>query len=184
MDKHPRLQELFSKIAAGRNIYINFPVAQGLVTYPAGYLFGLRQPITSANRSAWGLFADRLRDAGKAAPLKLVAVKEGFILKLTAAGVVLREEVAIADHSTLLLHLQDALDLICESDAVPGEKEQRLTVMSVEDLARGRLIVYPGDESRGFLPFSVLPLTHSKLEKHGLEDLYREVSLRLPASHS
>ncbi len=67
---------------------------------------------------------------------------------------------------------------------MPAEKEHRLTVMSIEELARGRLIVYPGDESRGFLTFSVPPLTRAELEEHALEDLFREVSLRLIASHS
>ncbi len=184
MDHHPRLQELFNKIRADRNIRINFNVDQGLVTFPAGYLFGLRQPITSANRAAWELFADRLKEAGKAAPLKLLAVIEGFILKLTADGDVLIEEVAIAHCSSLLLNVEDALDLIWESDAVPAEKEHRLTVMPVETLAVDRLIVYPGDESRGFLTFSVLPLTRAEFEEFGLEDLFREVSLGLLASIS
>ena len=66
--------------------------------------------------------------AGSAAPLRLAGVSEGYILKLTPSGAVLRERVAIAHATTLLLHLQDALDLICECGVVPGAKEYRLTV--------------------------------------------------------
>ena len=77
--------------------------------------------------------------AGSAAPLRLAGVSEGYILKLTPSGAVLRERVAIAHATTLLLHLQDALDMICESGVVPAGKEYRLTVMPIELFAGGHL---------------------------------------------
>ena len=184
MDDHPRLRKLFRQIAVGRNININFYVDQGLVTYPAGYLFSLRLPITSANRAAWEVFADRVEQAGEAAPLKLLTENEGYILKLTVDGDVLVEEVAIAHCSALLFNLEGALDFIWESGAVLPVKEHRLTVMPIEELALGRLVVYPGDKCRGFLTFSALPLTPAELKEYGIEDLFREVSLGLLASTS
>ena len=184
MDDHPRLQELFAEIATGRNIYISFCPDRKLVTYPAGYLFGMRLPITIANRATWEAFAGWLEDCGEAAPLKFDTAQDGFVLKLSTDGNVLLDEVTIADCSTLLLNLEAAVDLIMESGIVLSGKEHRLTVAPIQELAPGRLTVHPGDEGRGFLTFSVLPLTRAKLEEHRLEDLFREVSLGLLASSS
>ena len=184
MDDHPRLQELFAEIATGRNIYISFCPDRKLVTYPAGYLFGMRLPITIANRATWEAFAGWLEDCGEAAPLKFDTAQDGFVLKLSTDGNVLLDEVTIADCSTLLLNLEAAVDLIMESGIVLSGKEHRLTVAPIQELAPGRLTVHPGDEGRGYLTFSVLPLTRAKLEEHRLEDLFREVSLGLLASSS
>jgi len=182
MDEHPRLQELFAEIAARGNIYISFSPDRKLVTYPAGYLFGLRLPITIANRATWEAFAGWLEDCGEAAPLKFSVTQDGFILKLSADGNVLLDEVTIADCSTLLLNLEAAVDLIMESGMVLSGKEHRLTVVPIQDLAKGRLTVHPGDEDRGFLTFSVLPLSRAKLAEQGLVELFREVSLQLLSS--
>jgi hypothetical protein len=149
------------------------------VMYPAGFGFGLRLPVTSSNRATWEAFSGWLEDCGDAAPLKPETTQEGHILKLSAEGNVLVESVTIADCSTLLINLKDAVDLIMESGLILSEKEHRLTILPIQELAAGRLTVYPGDEDRGFVTFSVLPLTQAKLAEHGLEGLLREGSLQL-----
>ena len=125
---HPRLAKLLGRDGAGRNVYVNLYEELRVVTFPAGYILSLRQPVTIGNRAAWEALEQRVKLAGSAAPLRLAGVSEGFILKLTPSGAVLRERVAFAQATALLLHLQDALDLICESGVVPAEKEYRLTV--------------------------------------------------------
>jgi hypothetical protein len=179
MDDHPRLQELFTSITTGRNIYVSFSPRHNFVMYPAGFGFGLRLPVTSSNRATWEAFSGWLEDCGDAAPLKPETTQEGHILKLSAEGDVLVESVTISDYSTLLINLRDAVDLIMESGLVLSEKEHRLTVLPIQELAASQLSVHPGDEDRGFVTFSVLPLTREKLAEHGLVKLFREVSLQL-----
>ena len=179
MDDHPRLQQLFTEITTGRNINVICSPKRNFVMYPAGFGFGLRLPVTSSNRATWEAFSGWLEDCGEAAPLRPETKHEGHILKLSAEGNVLVESVTIADCSTLLINLKRSVDLIMESGLILSEKEHRLTVLPIQELAAGRLTVYPGDESRGFLTFSVLPLTQAKLAEHGLVELFREVSLQL-----
>jgi len=136
---HPRLAKLLGRDGAGRNVCVNLYEEPRVVTFPAGYILSLRQPVTIGNRAAWEALEQRVKLAGSPASLRLAGVSEGFILKLPPSGAVLRERVAIAHATTLLLHLQDVLDLICESGVVPAEKEYRLTVMPIELLAGGRL---------------------------------------------
>ena len=184
MNNHSRLQELFTEITTGRNINVSCSPKRNFVMYPAGFGFGLRLPVTSSNRATWEAFSGWLEDCGDTAPLRPEMTQEGHILKLPAEGNVLVESVTIADCSTLLINLKHAVDLIIESGIVLSGKEHRLTVAPIQELVPGRLIVHPGDESRGFMTFSVLPLTRAELDEHGLEDLFREVSLGLLASTS
>ncbi len=136
-------------------------------------------PVISSNRATWEAFSGWLEDCGDTAPLKPEVTQEGHILKLSAEGNVLVESVTIADCSTLLINLKRAVDLIVESGLILTVKEHRLTVLPILELPAGRLTVYPGDEDRGFLTFSVLPLTQEKLAEHRLVELFREVSLQL-----
>ena len=179
VEDHPRLQELFAEIATGRNINIVCDPKHKFVMYPAGIGFVLHLPVTSSNRATWEAFAGWLRDGGDAVPLRTELTHEGHILKLSAQGEVLVESVTIAECSTLLIKLKTAIDLIVESGLVLPEKENRLTVLPFQESAASQLRVYTGDEDRGFLTFSVLPLSQEKLAEHGLVDLFREASLQL-----
>ena len=181
MNDHPRLQELFTEITRERNINVICSPKRNFVMYPAGFGFGLRLPVTSSNRATWEAFSGWLGDCGDTAPLKPEVTQEGHILKLSAEGNVLVESVTIADCSTLLISLKRAVDLIVESGLILTVKEHRLTVLPIQELAAGRLTVYPGDEDRGFLTFSVLPLSQAKLAEHGLIELFGEISLKLLA---
>ena len=181
MHDHPRLQELFTEIATGRNINVICSPKRNFVMCPAGFGFGLRLPVTSSNRATWEAFSGWLEDCGDTAPLKPEVTQGGHILKLSAEGNVLVESVTIADCSTLLINHKRAVDLITESGLILTVKEHRLTVLPIQELAAGRLTVYPGDEDRGYVTFSVLPLSQAKLAEHGLVELFREVSLKLIA---
>ncbi len=147
--------------------------------YPAGFGFGLRLPVTSSNRTTREAFSGWLEDCGDTAPLRPEMTQEGHILKLSTEGDVLVESVTIAECSTLLIKLKPAVDLIVESGLVLPEKENRLTVLPFQESAASLLRVHPGDEDRGFLTFSVLPLSQAKLTEHGLAELFREGSLQL-----
>jgi len=182
IEDHPRLQELFAEITTGRNVYVLCNPKRKFVMYPGGICFVLHLPVTSSNRATWEAFAGWLEDCGDTTPLRTELIQEGHILKLSPQGEVLVESVTIAECSTLLIKLKAAVDLIVESGLVLPEKENRLAVMPFQESAASQLRIYPGDEDRGFLTFSVLPLSQAKLAEHGLVELFREVSLQLLAN--
>jgi len=179
IDEHPRLQELFTEITTGRNINVICNPKHKFVIYPVGIGFLLHLPVTNSNRATWKAFSGWLEDCGDTAPLRTELTHKGHILKLSSQGDVLVESVTIAECSTILIRLKSAVDLIVESGLVLPEKENRLTVMPFQESAASQLRVYPGDEDRDFLTFSVLPLTQAKLDEHGLVELFREASLQL-----
>ncbi len=182
MEDHPRLQELFTEITRGRNINLISNPEHKFVMFPAGICFVLNLPLTSSNLATWEAFSGWLEEFGDTTPLRPEKVLEGHILKLSAQGDVLVESVTIAQWSTLLIRLKPGVDLIMESGLVLPEKEHRLTVMPFQESAASQLRIYPGDEDRGFLTFSVLPLSQAKLAEHGLVELFREGSLQLLAN--
>ena len=179
MEDHPRLQELFTEISKGRNIHVLCNPKHKFVMYPAGICFVLNLPVTSSNRATWEAFTGWQNDLHNTDPLRPESIHGGHILKLSSQGEVLVESVTIAEYSTLLIRLKPAVDLIMESGLVLPEKENRLAVMPFQESTAGQLRIYPGDEDRGFLTFSVLPLSQAKLAEHGLVELFREGSLQL-----
>ena len=179
IEDHPRLQELYTEITKGRNINIITNPKRKFVMYPAGICFVLNLPIAGSNRATWDAFTGWQDDLDNPDPLRPESIHEGHVLKLSTQGEVLVEGVTIAKYSTLLIRLKTAVDLIVESGLVLPEKENRLTVMPFQESTAGQLRVYPGDEARGFLTFSVLPLSQEKMAEHGLVELFREVSLQL-----
>jgi len=174
---HPRLQELFAEITTGRNINIITSPKRKFALYPGGIIFVLHLPINASNRATWEAFTGWQDDLGNTDPLRPESIHDGHILKLSSRGEVLVESVTIAEYSTLLIRLKPAIDLIMESGLVLPDKENRLTVMPFQESTAGQLRIYPGDEARGFLTFSVLPLSQAKLAEHGLVELFREASL-------
>jgi len=176
---HPRLQELFAEITAGRNINVITDPKHKFVMYPAGIWFLLHLPVTASNHATWEAFTGWQDDLGNTDPLRPESIRESHILKLSSRGEVLVESVTIAEYSTLLIRLKPAIDLIMESGLVLPEMENRLTVMPFQESAEGQLRIYPGDDARGFLTFSVLHLSQAKLAEHGLVELFREGSLQL-----
>ncbi len=179
IEDHPRLQELFTEITAGRNVYALCNPKRKFVMYPGGICFVLNLPVASSNRATWEAFTGWQNDLNNTDPLRPESIHGGHILKLSSQGDVLVESVTIAQYSTLLIRLKPAVDLIVESGLVLPEKENRLAVMPFQESTAGQLRVYPGDEDRGFLTFSVLPLSQAKLAEHGLVELFREGSLQL-----
>ncbi len=139
----------------------------------------LNLPVAGSNRATWEAFTGWQNDLDNTDPLRLESIHSGHILKLSSQGEVLEESVTIAEYSTLLIRLKPAVDLIMESGLVLPEKENRLTVMPFQESAASQLRVYPGDEDRGFLTFSVVPLSQAKMSEHGLVELFREGSLQL-----
>jgi hypothetical protein len=179
IEDHPRLQELFTEITTGRNIHVLCNPKHKFVMYPAGICFVLNLPVASSNRATWEAFTGWQDDLDNTDPLRPESIHGGHILKLSSQGDVLVESVTIAKYSTLLIRLKPAVDLIVESGLVLPEKENRLTVMPFQESAASRLRIYPGDEDRGFLTFSVLALSQAELAEHGLVELFREGSLQL-----
>jgi len=179
IEDHPRLQELFAEIIAGRNIHVICNPKKKFVMYPAGICFMLNLPVASSNRATWEAFTGWQDDLDDTDPLRPESIHGGHILKLSSRGDVLTESVTIAKYSTLLIRLKPAVDLIVESGLVLPEKENRLAVMAFQESTAGQLKIYPGDEDRGFLTFSVLPLSQAKLAEHGLVELFREASLEM-----
>ncbi len=173
-----QFERLFHRLADERNINVRFARQPKFLYYPAGYIFGLRQPIIEDNKSIFFKIEKELTSSSKD-DIKLEHKREGIILKLLKDGNVTVEQVMMVDFSTVLFHLVNSVDMLWESGIVPKEKEHQLTVLDSSETPAGNISIYLGDMSRDFLTYSIIVTEGANINLEQVQTTFRDSSFQL-----
>lgn len=174
-----RFERLFHRLADNRNIIVRFALEPRFLYYPAGYLFSLRQPIVSNNKSILDGLAESLVEGSDQSSFHLSSIREGIILRLLRNGEVTVEQIQMADFSSTLHRLASSVDSIWQGGMVPKEKEYQLMVLDNSMSAEGNISIYLGDISRGFVTFSAIVTEGADLDLKQVQNNFRDSSLQL-----
>ncbi len=161
--EHPRYERLESELTAGRPVVMRFAHEPEAVVFPTGYVFLLHLPVTAGNRARWEAFKTRVEAMGDLAPMRFDGEREGILLRLLASDEVASDEVTsemviVAECSTSLSHVREAVTLICQSDVLLPGAAYGLIVTELTETISGRIAIHDGDRSAGELTFALVAL--------------------------
>ncbi len=173
-----QFERLFHKLADDRNVNVRFASQPRYLYYPAGYIFALRQPIVSSNKSILSTIEKNLASLHDDS-INLESQREGVIVKLSKNGKVVVEQVKVVDFSCTLFHLVQSVSMLWKSGIVPKQMEYRLNVMDSSETTAGNITIYLGDISRNFLTFSVIVTEGANLDMVEVQKNFIDSSIQL-----
>lgn len=172
---HPRFKQMIERITANRNIYFQPFDETRVVSFPAGLHFILRLPIVGDEREE--IINMEIKNKVFSFDIDFEGITDGNIIRFLTRKIpggsyyengeskvkedtqITAESRHIADFSTTLLDLEEAVQLCCDLDLVldpePPYKVYGLVIMEVAQSVPGALFSHPGNNV-GCYAYSVL----------------------------
>ena len=178
--ENPRLHRLHTRLTIDYRVAVRVRHQTSFITFPSGYLYAIRLPLTDANTDGFEAFAAAVEQEKKtAAPLHIHGPFPIAILK-AAAGERFSAERATAVDITVPSHrLIETLDRIDEFEADAGPIHLRPEIIYAHERHRKYTHVHPGKIARNILAYTVIPIDADMPPVDDLLEKFIEDSLEL-----
>ena len=178
--ENPRLHQLLTRLTIDYRVAVRVRHQTSYISFPSGYLYAIRLPLTEANAEGFKAFAAAVEQEQRtAAPLHIRGPFAIVILK-AAAGERFSAERATAVDITVPSHrLIETLDRIEEFKADAGPIHLRPEIIYAHERHRRYTHVHPGKVARNILAYTVLPVDADTPPLDELFEKFIEDSLEL-----
>lgn len=178
--ENPRLRALFTRLTIDYRIAVRVRHRTSYVSFPSGYLYAIRLPLTEGNFEAFKAFAASVGQENRPeAPLHIKGPFSIAILKAAAGEQFSVDRAAAVDITVTSHRLIETLDRINEFKADAGPIHLRPEIIYAHEHDRKYSQVFPGKIDRNILAYTVLPIDDDTPPLEDLIDRFIDDSVEL-----